>query len=185
MAQLGAGGIEQTEVEQVNDAIGTEVDMAEADKASMRRVAAAVNLHLAGATYLEVAKTLDYASPQAARLAIERGLADQEPEGADKAAARNRMSLQYDMLLRSVIPNALKSSRDDQLAYVNTASKILAQKAQLLGLNAPTVLHVNPSNDEMESVVLQVLEIAGAVPSPEGDPFADIEDAEVIEDDGR
>jgi hypothetical protein len=182
MATMGEKGIELSEREAIEDKLGTEVDQREADQSPGRRVAAALNLYLAGANYIEIANTLNYASPQAAQLAVERAMAEVDFPDADKSAARQKMSLQLDMLLKATVPKALKQARDDQLAYVQTTVKILERKAKLLGLDAPTQIAINPDDRQMDTLVMSVLEVAGALPSPEGDPFADIEDAEVVDD---
>jgi hypothetical protein len=181
MAELGPNGIERTELETINDRLGTDVDEKEAGQSSGRRVAAALNLFLAGANYIEIANTLNYASAEAAQLAVERAMAEVDFPDADKSAARQKMSMQLDMLLKATVPKALKQARDDQLAYVQTSVKILERKAKLLGLDAPTQVHINPDDRQVDQLVLSVLEVAGALPSPEGDPFEDIEDAEVVE----
>lgn len=184
MAQLGEHGIEMTEPERINDQLGTEVDAAEAKSSSDRRIAAALNLYLAGANYIEIATALQYASPQAAQMAVERALATIDFPDKDKSSARMKMSLQLDMLLKATVPNALKKDRDDQLAYVQTTVRILERKAKLLGLDAPTMVHVNPSGDDLDRLMFSVLEVAGALPSPEADPWAeDVVDAEVVNED--
>lgn len=183
MAQLGENGIEMGEVERVNDELGTEVDQAEAAASSTRRLAAALNLYLAGASFLDIKNALDYASVQAAKMAVERAIAATEFPDADKGSARMKMAMQLDMLLKAVVPNAVKKDRDDQLAYVQTTVRILERKAKLLGLDAPTMVHVNPAGDDLDRLMTQVLTVAGALPSPEGDPWADDEpvDAEVVD----
>lgn len=186
MATFGEHGIERNEVERINDDLGSKVDEAEANASSERRLAAALNLYLAGANYMEIATALNYASAQAAQMSVERALAKIDFPDRDKSSARMKMSLQLDMLLKATVPNALKKERDDQLAYVQTTVRILERKAKLLGLDAPTMVHVNPSGDDLDRLMVTVLEVAGALPSPEADPWADDPvDAEVVDEEGQ
>src|SRR5690349_715584 len=117
-------------------------------------------------------------------MAVERAMAESVPEGQDKEAGRAKMGLQYDLLIKSIAGKAIDKKRDDQLGYVNTMVTILGRKAALFGYNAPTHIKVDPTGDDLDQLLTAVLTVTGALPSPEGDPWAeDIVDADVVEDD--
>lgn len=69
-------------------------------------------------------------------------------------------------------------------AAVRAAISVLERQARLDGLDAPTKVEVKqPDELEFEQVVRLAAVGAGLALPEEGDPFEDIEDAEIVEDD--
>jgi hypothetical protein len=148
----------------VND-LGDDKDSAQVKKRSDRSALAAVKLKLAGATYAEIAQLQEYSSPAAARLAVERAIADSGDSDVDYKMMRAIASAQLDGLMKSVAARALDKNDSEHLAYVRQAVSIIDRKAKLWGLDAPVKMEVsNPSVDEFNAMVDKfVQEMGGEV----------------------
>jgi len=109
-------------------------------------------------------------------MAVERVLADSLDDPEDKTKQRQRVSLQLDAFLRSVVDRALDMNDDQQLAYLRAAMMVVDRKARLLGLDAPINVQLGlPSKDELDQWVAAVAMFNGTAPPVEGNPFEDIE----------
>ena len=164
-------------------------------QAEARRIRsdAAVALKIAGASYLEIAETLEYASVADAARAIEARLAETtEPEGAAWQTQRKLQRMRLDGLLKSVWEPANKSivmdpetetpiMNPEQLSYHRAALSVLDRIAKLEGLDAPQ-RHViyNPDAVEFDVTVKGLLAQTEQQRAQETDPF-EIEYAEVVE----
>jgi hypothetical protein len=156
---------------------------------------AAAQLALSGYQDWEIAELLEYSSPGTARAAYERVWAEAGDLEADIPAMRNRVSHQYDAVLKSLSGKALNTrirrknpetgametvENKDHLAYAAAFVRVLDRKAVLHGLNAPQVLQISdPDAKQFNDVIAMVLRKEGLEAAEEGD----IWDAEIVEDD--
>jgi hypothetical protein len=68
-------------------------------------------------------------------------------------------------------------------AAVRAAISVLERQARLDGLDAPTKVEVQQPEEMEFDRIVRLAAVAGGLSIPEeGDPFEDIEDAEVVED---
>ena len=144
------------------------VEKANADltaKDRKTRQEAAVALRIAGASYSEIMRTLDYVSVTQARQAVERALANSVGDD-DKKQARFLASRRIERLLRSVWGQATTETveginpmtgdkvdvlNENHLAYVRAALSLIDRHIRLNGLDMPTeAIIYNPSNREVE-----------------------------------
>lgn len=117
------------------------------------RMEAAVALKVSGATYAQIAKTLDYANPTHARQAVERALAAtvtvQEREHARYIAGRR-----IERLLLSVWDKATNPTAEEHLSAVRTALALADRHIRLYGLDAPQQIEVyTPAGEELAAWV--------------------------------
>jgi len=123
-------------------------DLETKDRAT--RQEAAVALRIAGATYADIARTLNYSSVTHARQAVERALASSVGED-DRDQMRFIEGRRLERLLRSLWHKATDEENDEQLAAARTALAVIDRHAKLYGLDAPTVHAVySPTATEME-----------------------------------
>jgi hypothetical protein len=150
--------------------VGTEQDWKYVESMSEVQARAMTALWVRGASYPEIADEWD-CTTASARLAIERTLADSLDDSEDRSKQRLRLAMQYDALMRQVMPGALKKGRDQQ-GYVRLALQIAQQKSRLLGLDAPMEITVTmPTDQELTAWADQVLSLKGLAVPEEGDPF--------------
>lgn len=114
------------------------------------RQEAAVTLAIYGADFGEIARKLGYASPEMARIAVERGLAAATgPE--DRKRRREVEGRRLERLLRAVMVQATDETNPEQVAYVRAAAMLIDRRARLYGLDAPVEMVLyNPTQKEME-----------------------------------
>lgn len=145
-------------------------------RVSPTSAAAATNLRIAGASYTEIAETLEYASPGQARAVVEKALA-----GAYAVEDRETLfritAARLDGLIRTVYPKAVDTDDREQIAYGKLLLDVLARQAKLHGLDAPTQVLINPQAEDFNKVVSLLAEQAA-------DDFleADVFDAEIVEE---
>jgi hypothetical protein len=117
------------------------------------RAEAAVALKIAGATYTDIAKTLDYSSASIARQAVERSLAATAGT-EDRAKMRLLESKRLERLLRSVWKRATDPADAEHLSYVRAALALIDRHSRLHGLDAPQQMVVySPAQSEIEAWV--------------------------------
>lgn len=129
------------------------------------RQEAAVAMRIAGATYSEIARMLDYSSGTHARQAVERSL-------ASTAGTQDRDQLRYvearrlERLLRSLWRKATDDTCDEHLAAVRTAVAVIDRHAKLYGLDAPQEMVVyTPAASEIEAwVATMAKQVRGELP---------------------
>lgn len=138
-----------------------------------QRVEAALALRIAGATYEEIARALDFASAKVALRTVEMSLAASLAPG-ERDIARELTGRRLERLLRSVWPKAVNADSPEHLPAVKVARDLIGGYARLYGLEAPTEIVVHsPTTAELESWIAQVL--AAGVPT--------VIEADVLEDD--
>jgi hypothetical protein len=168
---------------------------------SPTRTRAAVSLAIAGASYVEIADTLNYVTPMAAQRAVEAALAKAYSPETDYAAQRRLMVARYEALLKSLAPKALnakitipdpkdpegkrtiKVANEDHLATAKEFRSTVQAISVLMGLNAPQVHEIrSPEAEEFSRVVTDLVAIQTNGKKLEGDIFDD--DEVVYEEDG-
>jgi hypothetical protein len=155
---------EDLSVHRIQKRIGTGRDVRDAETMSEVMARGILALWTRGANYPEIADEFGVSIPTA-RMAVERVLADSLDDTEDKTKQRQRVSLQLDAFLRSVVDRALDKQDDQQLAFLRAAMMVVDRKARLLGLDAPINVQL----------VAAVAMFNGTAPPIEGDPFEDIE----------
>lgn len=144
------------------------------------RAAAAVGLRVKGTSWSDIARMLDYSSPQRARNAVEGALAEMADSEEDRDQLRLLMSRRLDRILYSLFDRATNPKDPDHIVYAKTALAVIDRQGKLHGLDAPTtvVLHT-PNQKEVEEYVASVTALMrSATVSDE----ADIVDAEIVEE---
>ena len=155
--------------------IGTKADVVVADTMSEVLARGIASLWTRGANYPEIADEFGI-TPAAARMAVERVLADSWDDNEDKSKQRQRVSMQLDAMLRAVVDRALDKEDSQQLSYLRAALQVVDRKARLLGLDAPVNIQLGlPAKDELDQWVAAVAAVNGTAPPVEGDPFGEIE----------
>ncbi len=150
--------------------IGTQEDWRYVESMSEIQARAMTSLWVRGATYLDIADEWEV-TPAIARLAVERTLASSLDDSEDRSKQRTRLVMQYDAMLKEILPRAMKHGKD-QLGFARLALQIDIQKAKLLGLDAPTEVNLNvASPEEIQEWASQVIALKGASMPQEGDPF--------------
>lgn len=183
VVRFGAGDEGTPEVTRFQNRNGSPEDVATVEQMGHDTIRAALALWTAGATYGDIAAQLKFRSPQVAQIAIERALSEQVDDHADRTKQRRKVSLTLERMMRSIMPKAVNPDHPEQLAAVRTTVSILDRYSKLNGLDAPIQVDVNmPDNDQFQRFIQLAAVGAGLAVPEEGDPFADIEDAEVLED---
>lgn len=150
--------------------VGTHQDWAYVESMSEVQARAMTALWVRGATYPDIADEWGVTTA-VARLAVERTLADSLDDSEDRTKQRMRLVMQYDMLLKEVLPKALHKGKEQQ-GWARLALQIDIQKSKLLGLDAATEINVNvASAQEIQDWANQVLALTGNEMPKEGDPF--------------
>jgi hypothetical protein len=151
-------------------------DLEEEDRET--RIEAAVNLRLAGASYSDIAKTLDYSSPYRARTAVEKALAADIASPEERDIARRLADKRLNKLLSSVMSKALNPKDPQHLAYNARAMAVIDRQIKLWGLDAPTQVQISATDQQ----IMELVEVVR--PSAEADKLqieADILDADELE----
>lgn len=144
------------------------------------RAAAAVALRVKATSWSDIARMLDYSSPQRARQAVEACLAEMADSEEDRDQLRLLMSRRLDRILYSLFDRATNPKDGDHIVYARTALSVIDRQAKLHGLDAPTtvVLHT-PNQKEVDEYVTQVTAL---MRSAQVSAEADIVDAEIVEE---
>ena len=142
---------------------------------------AAVNLKLAGASYAEIADTMEFDTPAHAKRAVERALAlTHSPDDWETlrmlAAGRAEALFQRSFAMAGAdylvdedgnrIPNV------DKLRWHQQAAADLMNHAVITGAKAPTKIEITPDEEKLDAIVSNLMSRMG---------HEDIVDAEVIE----
>lgn len=138
-------------------------DLQESDRQS--RQGAAIGLRIAGASYSEIARTLEYSSAAKAREAVERGLAALGGED-DREQLRFIEARRLERILRGLWKKATDDEHGEHLAAARTALAVIDRHAKLYGLDAPTEMVVyNPTQTEIDAwLAQQAQQLRGATP---------------------
>jgi hypothetical protein len=150
--------------------VGTSADWRYVESMSEVQARAMTALWVRGANYPDIADEWEV-TPAIARLAVERTLADSLDDSEDRTKQRMRLVMQYDALLKELLPRALKKGKEQQ-GFARLVLQIDMQKSKLLGLDAATEVNVNiASAQEIQDWANQVLALKGIAMPEEGDPF--------------
>lgn len=184
VVRFGSGEEGEPEVTRFQNRHGSPEDVATVEAMGHDVVRAALSLWTAGATYGDIATQLRFRSPQVAQIAIERALSEQVDDHADRTTQRRKVSLTLERMMRAIMPKALNPDHPEQLAAVRSATSIVDRYSKLNGLDAPIQVDVNmPDQAQFEQLIHLAAVGAGLAVPEEGDPFAEIEDADIVEDD--
>lgn len=139
----------------------------------------ALTMWLYGATHADVARTLKYTSPQAAKKAIEQTIiATSDGVRDNLELAKERQYRRLEKLFQSVATRATNPKDREHLAYNSQALGILRDQSRLLGLDAPNRHIVTTASEEqIEAFVQQIAELKAAQEPEEAD-------IEMVEGDG-
>lgn len=147
-----------------------------------QRSVACVNLRLAGAPFVEIAKELGYASSQAAKSAYVAALANMFPV-EDAATLRQAEAMRAEQLLRRSLAMAsadyfvdaddpnVRIPNTDRLRWHEQAAKDLALHAMITGAKAPTRVEVSADTQELNQIVDAILQGSGEMPELEASTF--------------
>ena len=139
---------------------------------------AALALRLAGATYDEVADILVLQDARAAQALVERALAAEHVDDADRDRLRAEASQRILKLLSGVWGKATDADSPEHLAATGKALQLIDRHARLLGLDAPqeVVVHT-PTTMEIDAWVEQMLGSAQVMLVQEADPIVGVLEA--------
>ena len=153
----------------------------EVSRGVSNRDKSAVNLKLAGASYQEIADTLDFRTAAEAKRAVERTLAaTHSPDDWQTlrlvAGARAEELFKRSLAMASadflVLDDGERVPNTDKLRWHQQAAADLMNHVQITGAKAPTKIEVTPDEARMEEIVAEMLRRSGEEP---------ILDAEVID----
>lgn len=141
------------------------------------RQEAAVELRVRGANYSEIARVLDYASPNHARQAVERVLASLASEDA-REQMRFIMNRRLDRMQRVLWEEAIDTENEGHIAAARTYLAYVDRQCKLNGLDAPTEMVLyTPVSAEIEKHLAELTAQARSEMPVEADIIG-----EVIED---
>lgn len=145
---------------------------------SPTRAAAAVAMKIDGAGYPDIAKVLDYSSPQRARLAVEQAIGEQAGSPEEVEHVRWVNSRRLERILTSVMTRATDPHDADHLAYARMAVTLIDRHLRVWGADNPAQMKVivSPSAQAIDEWALQMARQAYGV-AQEGE----IIDVEVVE----
>lgn len=168
------------EAQRVDDPAAMELARKVRDMDAPTRAAAAVKMAVEGVSYTDIARTLDYDNPAAAKKAVWASIGDIEIDADEVKRKRDLMGRGLGRLLSSCMRRATNPHDPDHLAYTRTVLAIMDRQARLYGLDAPTNLIVHtPTQREIDQYVATVraMQIEAA-----GDQEAEIIEGEVVDD---
>ena len=168
---------DRDQLEEIEEELGTAAEERAVSKRSDTSVRAAMVMAMQGASYADIARVLDYDSPGAAKAAVERAVADSGGDLAqDRATLRGVMSSRLEFWLRSIAPKIIADG-PSQLDYMSMGLRLADRRIKLLGLDMPTQIElIDPGHEEFAEFVQKLVAKAGMEPTPEGDPFAEVDD---------
>lgn len=138
------------------------------ERARQRKANAALELKLANATWGEIAETLGYPTPRAAKVAVERAL-EANLQSEDRELLRGLASARLERLVRAVWHKAINPENPEQMVAITKVREVISDHRKLLGLDAPTEVIIHqPTRTELEEWVAKVVNRA-TPPVIEGD----------------
>jgi hypothetical protein len=151
--------------------IGTDADLAYVASMSDVQARAMTALWVKGASYTEIADEWEVTTA-AARLAVERTLAESLDDNDNRDVQRERLGMQLDAFMKAVMPNALNPTHKDQATYIRLGLLVAERKAKLWNLDAPSQVFLHmPTDDDLQKWMGVVLAAGGTGIPEEGDPF--------------
>lgn len=162
---------DKREMERIKRRIGTDGDIAYVNSMPEVQARAMTALWVRGASYVDIADEWQV-TPAAARLAVERTLAESLDDNDDREKHRERLGLQLDQFMKAIMPKALDQKHAEQAQFIRLGLLVAERKAKLWSLDAPTQIALTmPTDDELQTWVASVLAVNGQVMPEEGDPF--------------
>jgi hypothetical protein len=158
-----------------------DVPVSDVDK-SETKAQAALTLKLYGASYTEIAKTLNYSSAYRARMAVERVLANAADSPEDRDKMRVLANKRIERLLASVMGKATNPNDPNHLAYNARALALIDRGIKLHGVDAPTQIQFSATDQDIQSYVESLMPLARADPQA---IEADIIEADIMEEGGN
>jgi hypothetical protein len=130
------------------------------------RAEAAIALKVSGATYHQIARTLEYANAAQARTAVEMALAATVTE-ADRTQQREIAARRIERLMLSLWGKATDEKNEEHLSAVRTALALTDRHIRLFGLDAPQQMVVyTPAGEEIAEWVAGMAEqVRGELPA--------------------
>ena len=144
-----------------------------------KRQLSAVALRVSGANYGEIARTLGFSTPQAAKSAILDALSNSATE-AEIGQVRNLNERRLNKLLLSCWAKATDDDDEEHLQYVRMALAIIDRHSKLMGADAPSQMVVH--TPDQKELVDWVSQMANQVTADGVAREADIIDAEIEEE---
>ncbi len=137
---------------------------------------AAVALRVRGASFAEIAELLGLEDADRAREAVERGLAAEHVDEGDRQRLRAEEEARLLRLLSGLWEKATDPEGSEHVPAARAALAVIDRHSRLLGLDAPTevVVH-NPTMDEIDSWVAEVLSARQGMLVVEGDVVGELE----------
>jgi hypothetical protein len=152
--------------------VGTPADMAYVESMSDVHGRAMTALWVRGASYGEIADEWE-TTVAAARLAVERTLAESLEDNDNRDKQRERLGMQLDAFMKAIMPKALDAKHTDQAGFIRLGLLVAERKAKLYNLDAPAQVFLHmPSDDDLQRWMGAVLTANGQELPEEGDPFA-------------
>jgi hypothetical protein len=174
-----------------------------APKVTKTQARAAANMRYAGHSYDAIARFFDYKDAATARRVVDDAIARAFPDESRDSLFRlanaryQRLMAKLDERTDAFIPRRDENGKvlldprtgkpeleanPEQIAYVKTVADLNARWVRLNGLEAPQQLQITPDAKAFDEVVAQMRDAALAGQAPEADIFADIEDAELVDE---
>lgn len=151
--------------------IGTASDIAYVQSMSDVQARAMTALWVRGAAYTEIADEWGITTA-AARLAVERTLADSLDDSDNRDMQRERLGMQLDAFMKAVMPKALDPKSKEQATFIRLGLLVAERKAKLWNLDAPSQVFLHmPTDDDLQKWMSVVLQAQGQEMPEEGDPF--------------
>lgn len=144
-----------------------------------KRQMSAVALRVAGANYGEIARTLGFSTPQAAKNAILDALSNSATE-AEIGQVRNLNERRLNKLLLSCWSKATNPEDEEHLQYMRMALAIIDRHSRLMGADAPSQMVVH--TPDQKELVEWVTNMANQVTAEGVAREAEIIDAEIEEE---
>lgn len=112
------------------------------DMDTTTKALAVVTLKMSGASFVDIARELEYESPQTAKAAYERILAESVDENVDLPRARALQNARMSRLLQSLWRKALDDKHPDHLAYNRQALDTIRAMNKMNAIDLPTQVEV-------------------------------------------
>lgn len=128
------------------------------------RAAAALRLKLMGASFADIAQTLDFASPTSAQRAVEQALARSADDYQDKERLRALLNARMERVMEVCFARALAKNNPDQIAYMRTLAVYIDRVSKMNGLEQANTVVVTPGFEEVYAWARQFHETVSAEP---------------------
>ena len=135
--------------------LADDTEMLDGSRASQTTIESAMAYLMAGASFTDIAKMLEFKSGKHVKRVVERALASTVTL-SEKSHLRAVAAGRYEMLLKSVMPRATNVRETNQLAYNQRAQSILDKIVKLHGLEAPQQIQISPSDEYLAQYAQQM-----------------------------